>query len=204
MTVWRGQTLIDRMAASFADSDRRLLITPLLDQSQVDKSQASVDLRLGSVFLVARSRHTALADLREGVSGTMDRVYVPLGRQFILHPNQFVLGQTLEFVHMPNDAIAYVVTRSSWGRIGLIVATAVGIQPCFRGVITLELRNLGEVPLALWPGSRILQLYFHELDGSVPRSMRSYTDSLYVEAPKMQTDGPLDRLIALERSSSSS
>jgi hypothetical protein len=55
---------------------------------------------------------------------------------------------------------------STWGRLGLIVATAVGIQPNFAGTLTLELRNLGEAPLSLYPGQLIAQLFFHEVSGA--------------------------------------
>ncbi len=81
-----------------------------------------------------------------------------------LHPDQFVLGATLEFIRLPATVGAYVLGRSSWGRIGLIVATAVMIQPGFTGAVTLELVNEGESPIALYPGSRIAQLAVHTLD----------------------------------------
>jgi dCTP deaminase len=57
--------------------------------------------------------------------------------------------------------MAYVVGRSTWGRLGLIVATAIGIHPSFAGSLTFELRNLGETPLTLYPGQTIAQLFFH-------------------------------------------
>ena len=62
--------------------------------------------------------------------------------------------------------MAYVMGRSTWGRLGLIVATAVGIQPSFAGSLTLELRNLGEAPLSLYPGQAIAQLFFHTVAGA--------------------------------------
>jgi dCTP deaminase len=58
---------------------------------------------------------------------------------------------------------AYVLGRSSWGRVGLIVATAVMVQPGYRGSLTLELVNEGESPMALYPGVRIAQLAVHTL-----------------------------------------
>jgi dCTP deaminase len=62
--------------------------------------------------------------------------------------------------------MAYVVGRSSFGRLGLIIATAIGVHPHFFGALTLELRNLGEAPVRLYPGQTIAQLFFHELDPS--------------------------------------
>ena len=66
---------------------------------------------------------------------------------------------------MPDDLMGYVVTRSSWGRHGLVIATAIGVHPGYCGVLTLELRNLADVPLRLYPGQRILQLFLHDVDG---------------------------------------
>ncbi|GAH46269.1 unnamed protein product, partial [marine sediment metagenome] len=90
--------------------------------------------------------------------------YVPLGNDFILHPNQFVLGITLEWIHFPKDLAGYVIGRSSWGRQGLIIATATGVHPGFSGCLVLELSNSGEVPIHIYPGLRIAQLFVHRLE----------------------------------------
>lgn len=95
------------------------------------------------------------------------RFFVPLGDPFVLHPGQFVLGATLEFLVMPNDLIGQVLSRSSWGRLGLLVATAVAVQPGFRGVLTLELVNAGAVPITLRPGLRVAQLQLWRSDEPV-------------------------------------
>lgn len=65
---------------------------------------------------------------------------------------------------MPPFLAAYVIGRSSWGRDGLIIATAVGVHPNFSGVLTLELTNLGEIPIRLYPGLTIAQLFIHNVD----------------------------------------
>jgi dCTP deaminase len=62
---------------------------------------------------------------------------------------------------MPSDLAAYVVGLSSWGRTGLIIATAVGVHPGFTGCLTLELANTGVVPIKLDPGAFVCQLFFH-------------------------------------------
>ena len=121
-----------------------------------------------------------------------------MGQQFVIHPNQFVLGETLEFVKLPSDMMAYVVTRSTWGRTGLIVATAVGIQPNFRGVITLELRNLGDVPLNLYPGTKILQLFFHTVTPPAPPARRTYTDAFETGPPKVSFDEQINQYANLK------
>ena len=84
----------------------------------------------------------------------------------MIHPHQLILACTLEYLRLPRDLMAYVIGRSTWGRLGLIVATAVGIQPSFAGTLTLELRNLGEAPLSLYPGQAIAQLFFHSVSGA--------------------------------------
>ena len=68
---------------------------------------------------------------------------------------------------MPRGLGAYVVGRSSWDRLGLIVATAIGIHPLFHGIITLELTNLGDVPITLRPGRTVAQIFFHTIKGEV-------------------------------------
>jgi dCTP deaminase len=150
-----------------------LVVTPLLDQkSQLQEGSSSLDIRLGTHFL--QQRRTSIGSIEPGKakSGTdvvvsVLRSVVPFGNEFILHPNQFVLGSSLEYFKIPIDLSAYVVGRSSWGRLGLIVATAIGIHPLFRGIITLELTNLGEVPIVLRPGRTIAQIFFHTIEGKV-------------------------------------
>jgi dCTP deaminase len=145
------------------DLSRRLVIAPLLDRER-QIGAGSVDLRLGSEFLEVPRQDNAHIDPFEDrdvrqISGTPDRrFYVPLGDRFVLHPGQFMLGSTLEFLAVPDDISGQVLSRSSWGRIGLLVATAVAVQPGFRGVLTLELVNAGSVPIVLRPGLRVAQL----------------------------------------------
>jgi dCTP deaminase len=57
---------------------------------------------------------------------------------------------------------AYVIGKSSLGRRGLIIATATGVHPGFKGCLTLELSNVGEIPVAIKPGMEICQIFIHE------------------------------------------
>jgi len=156
--------------------ERRLVVTPILDpprQLHFEENSASIDLRLGSRFAVARRGKTAYIDTNKAdfageFASLQDEYYVPVGKYFVLHPNHFVLGETLEYVRLPVDLAAYVVTRSSWGRHGLAIATAIGIHPLFCGVITLELRNMADIPIYLYPGKCVLQLFFHLAEGFDP------------------------------------
>lgn len=175
------QELRERMQRQGPD---RLVATPLLAEEQV--RGGSVDVRLGTEFiLLKRSARGPIDPLdlkgERAMVDFQDRVRVAVGDRMILHPNQLVLGATLEFLQVPADLMAYVIGRSSWGRLGLIVATAVMVQPGFRGCLTLELANLADTPVYLYPGTRVAQLVFHTL-------VRSTT--AYAEGPSKYT-GPV-------------
>jgi dCTP deaminase len=146
--------------------DERLFITPLLKPNQI--GAASVDVRLGSEFLQLRRTSGAGLDPRTQTPAELDemleRIVVPFGKGMWLHPSHFVLAATLEYIRLPADIGADVVGRSSWGRVGLIVATAVMAHPGFTGCLTLELINEGDSPIRLYPGVRIAQLELDKLD----------------------------------------
>lgn len=162
--VLSGEELRRRMEAP--DLATRLVVTPLLSPAQV--AGASIDVRLGSEFiLLKRSARGPIDPLEmtaaQGLPDYQETVRVPVGERMILHPNQLVLGATLEFLALPGDLMAYVIGRSSWGRLGLMVATAIMVSPGYRGSLTLELANLADTPVYLYPGTRVAQLVFHSL-----------------------------------------
>lgn len=83
----------------------------------------------------------------------------------IIQPNEFMLGTTVEKFEVPNDLVANVEGKSTFGRVGLIIhATAGFIDPGFKGTITLEMYNFGQNPIALYPGELIGQITFQKLD----------------------------------------
>jgi len=92
------------------------------------------------------------------------RVDVPFGKSFLLHPGSLALVPTLEWIMMPPTLQGVVTARSSWAREGLNIASASIIAPRYRGVITLELANFGEIPILLKPGLRIAQLALYYLE----------------------------------------
>jgi len=169
MTALSSAALRNRLAEK--KLARRLVVCPLLDpDNQLKAGQASIDIRLGFEFCLVSPSAVGVVDefadgenRLESLSQLYRREYVPLGGKIVIHPHQFMLAQTLEYLRFPPDLMAYVVGRSTWGRLGLIVATAVGIHPNFAGSLTLELRNLGETPLALYPGQVIAQLFVHDV-----------------------------------------
>jgi dCTP deaminase len=169
-----GKPDIERALAA-EDPKKRLHITPLLDPAQIDGS--TVDLRLGTEFLLfKRVTHPGINPLRLD-RGTLieaqDRVVVPFGGEIWLHPRHFILAATLEFIGLPDELAASVVGRSSWGRLGLIVATAITVHPGFRGCLTLELVNEGDSPICLFPGARIAQIEIRRLATPVPADQGS-------------------------------
>jgi dCTP deaminase len=149
------------------NSDQRLVVTPLLNPEQV--GEASIDIRLGNDFVVTRRGNLPCIDPAGSTQRSVRfnaRHYAKFGSKFFLHPNELVLASTLEYVCLPKNLAAWVTSRSRWGRVGLIIATATAIQPGFAGTITLELVNLGEVPLVLYPGLLVAQIIFSDCDGA--------------------------------------
>ena len=74
-----------------------------------------------------------------------------------------ILVPTLEWVILPPDLQGVVTARSTWAREGLNIATATIVNPGYRGIVTLELANFGEIPIRLYPGLRIAQIAFYSL-----------------------------------------
>lgn len=148
------------------DQHERLVITPLLDPKQI--SDAAVDLRLGFEFIVFNLPLIDCIDpsktdeIENNIHKYQRRVRVNRKGKFVLHPKQFVLGSTLEYLVLPLDLHGEVGGRSTWGRTGLVIATATTVAPGFHGCITLELANEGLLPLILRPGDEIAQLVLHE------------------------------------------
>ncbi|HEV3070289.1 MAG TPA: dCTP deaminase [Solirubrobacteraceae bacterium] len=150
------------------DHESGLAITPIIDVQQI--GNASVDLRLGPDFIVTR-RATGLAafdparveEIERRVREYQDYVRRPVGSAFYLHPGEFAVARTLEYLTVPPGTAAQVDGRSSWGRLGLVIQTAPLIQPRFEGTVTLELANVGTVPLVLYVGLRVAQVMFYDL-----------------------------------------
>ena len=150
------------------DGDDPLVIVPRPVLESLRGSVAcSVDLRLGTWFVVLRQARLTHLDVGEKPTALQfsKTHYVPFGTPFILHPRNFVLGITLEWLRLPKEYGAYVIGKSSWGRRGLIIATATGVHPGFAGCLTLELTNVGQIPIAIKPGVTICQLCIHRVEG---------------------------------------
>jgi len=140
-----------------------LVITPLVNREK-DIGTSSVDVHLGHEFIVfRRAKATALditdnEKLKDNIHMYQRKERISRRHKFVLHPGQLALGASLEYLCLPQDISANIEGRSTWGRTGLIIATATKIDPGFKGCVTLELVNEGEVPLVLYPGLCVAQL----------------------------------------------
>ena len=131
---------------------------------------SSVDLHLDREFRVFRNNRYPYIDPRTPQPDLTEVVGVDDDEAFILHPGEFVLGQTLEWVELPNDVVARLEGKSSLGRLGLLIHSTAGyVDPGWKGNLTLELSNVANLPIALYFGMRIGQISFFAMSGPVER-----------------------------------
>ncbi len=146
----------------------KIRVAPELPPEQF--GSCSIDLRLGSEFSIfEHSRHPYI-DVREksAIQDLMRTVMVKPGEPFILQPREFALAITEETLELDDDVLGRLEGRSSLGRIGIIVHGTAGLfDPGWRGKATLELSNLGIMPVALYPGMRICSFTFEQLSSPV-------------------------------------
>jgi dCTP deaminase len=156
------------------------LVVEPLSEPELQIQPASIDLRLASSFVAFRASRLPCIDPRDIPADATERLEVPEGECFVLHPGDFVLGSTVERVRIPPDLVARVEGRSSLGRLAIVVhATAGFIVPGFEGQITLELSNLGRTAVKLYPGMRISQIVLHEMRSPAERPYGSERGSKY-------------------------
>lgn len=166
-----SKRIVERVKRDSENTDDPLVITPLLIDEDNLQDAASIDLRLGTWFVTLKARRHYVLDIYSNQEDELpsensltNKYYVPFGKEFVLHPRQFVLAITLEWIRVPLSLAGNIAGKSSWGRRGLIVENAPGIQPGFSGCLTLELTNVGEVPIVIKPGTTICQLFLYELN----------------------------------------
>ncbi len=142
-------------------AEGRIVIDPL-DPSDVQP--ASVDLHLDRKLLVFRNSRRALIDVREDLDGLTEIEEIPDVQPLILHPGEFVLASTLEYIALPDDLVARLEGKSSLGRIGLLIHSTAGyVDPGWKGHLTLELSNVASLPVTLYYGMKIGQISFLRL-----------------------------------------
>jgi dCTP deaminase len=169
----------------------RIVVEPF-DERHVQP--ASLDLRLDRLFRVFRNHTAPVIDVKQDLEDLTELVTVPDDGVFMLHPGEFVLGSTFERIGVPDDLVARVEGKSSLGRLGLLIHSTAGfVDPGFDGHITLELSNVANLPITLYPGMKIGQISFMRMTtpadrpygsgalGSKYQGQRGPTPSRYFE-----------------------
>lgn len=178
----------------------KIVIDPLKDEQQIQPS--SVDMRLGDEFKVFKVIRKPYIDPKdeEDIAEYMESSTVPEDEAFIIHPNEFALATTQEYVKVPDDLVARVEGRSSMGRLGVTMHVTAGyVDPGFEGRITLEISNIGAMPVALYPGQRVCQLVFEtmttpaELPYGHPKRNSKYMNQLKPESSRIKLDYELKK-----------
>lgn len=169
--VLKRSVLREALRGTSEFREDRLCIIPTLSKIRKnDIGNASLDLRLGRWFLtLQQSSRTKLDffEFQEMSDNYLARKdFIRFDDNYVLHPGRFVLASTLEWVRMPTSCAGSIVGKSSLGRYGLIIETAPVVHPGFSGCLTLELANVGEVPIALRPGMEIAQLQISRAEGA--------------------------------------
>jgi dCTP deaminase len=131
---------------------------------------SSLDVRVDRLFRVFRNSRYPYIDVKREQEELTELVEVADDEPFILHPGEFVLGSTLEVVSLPDDLVARLEGKSSLGRLGLLIHSTAGfIDPGFDGHVTLELSNVANLPITIYPGMKIGQLSFMQLSEPAER-----------------------------------
>jgi dCTP deaminase len=152
--------LSDRTIREQIDTGR-IVIDPF-DPANIQPS--SVDLHVDSQFRVFANSRYPFIDVKEEMPDLTELVEVKPDEPFILHPGEFVLGSTAERVGIPDDLVARLEGKSSLGRLGLLIHSTAGyVDPGWDGYLTLELSNVANLPITLYPGMKIGQISFFML-----------------------------------------
>jgi dCTP deaminase len=151
-------------------SDRT--IRRLLDQGQIEidpydaslLQPSSVDVRVDRFFRVFHNARYPYIDVKQPQEDLTELVEMEDGAPFILHPGEFALASTLERIRLPDDLVARLEGKSSLGRLGLLIHSTAGfIDPGWDGHVTLELSNVANLPITIYPEMKIGQLSFVQL-----------------------------------------
>ena len=152
--------LSDRTIREELDAGR-IVIDPLDDKCI---QPSSVDLHVDRYFRVFRNHTMRVIDVKEDQENLTELVEMHEDEAFILHPGEFVLGSTSERVRLPDDLVARLEGKSSLGRLGLLIHSTAGfVDAGWDGHLTLELSNVANLPIAIYPGMKIGQISFLQM-----------------------------------------
>ena len=125
---------------------------------------SSIDLHVDKQFRVFQNNRYPFIDVKAEQPDLTELIEVKGGEPFILHPGEFVLGSTAERVAIPDDMVARLEGKSSLGRLGLLIHSTAGyVDPGWDGYLTLELSNVANLPITIYPGMKIGQISFFML-----------------------------------------
>ena len=156
---------------------------PELDED-LQIGPSSIDLRLGYDFTFPQTRKMKALDTKDMRDFARKQEDMTAGPEegVVIHPGEFVLGTTLETVNIPDDMVARIEGRSSYARLGLIPHAAGGfVDAGFEGQITLEIQNLGNVPITIYPEDRICQMAVETMTSEAERPYGDKKDSKYMK-----------------------
>lgn len=179
--------LPDKQIKYLCDTSNWNIVDPLIDPYDPDQVEpASYDVRLGNDFKIFQRDETPFIDFNKPADITKDVRVEDHQVGFLLHPGEFVLGVTLEKLHMPDNVVARIEGKSSVGRLGLMVHVTAGfIDPGFRGPVTLEMVGVHPLPLLIHPGMLIAQISFQWMAAPAEKPYQGrYQDSRGVESSK--------------------
>ncbi len=169
--------------------EESLVITPLPRSGAFDSD--SVDLRLGCHFLSPQMPPEPSWGSAQVGGHSHTRIHVPLGSYFVVPSHETVLGVTLEFIKLPSDLSGQILTKSSVARCFMVIETAPWIHPLYRGCLTLEIANVSNTPLTIFPGLPIAQLVLIWNENPAVPGMPegSYVGPVYPEEPLIKDLG---------------
>lgn len=145
----------------------RIVIDPF-DEACIQPS--SIDVHVDNQFRVFANSRYPYIDVKAEMPDLTEVVEVGGGEPFILHPGEFVLGSTSERVALPDDMVARLEGKSSLGRLGLLIHSTAGyVDPGWDGYLTLELSNVANLPITIYPGMKIGQISFFRLSTPAER-----------------------------------
>lgn len=161
---------------------KKLVFRPNLSKNQI--GPASIDLKLGPIFKIFNTPKKSLLDIKEKINFDEYMVTQRLksGESFILHPNNFVLVSTKEYIKVPDDMILKMEGKSTLARMGILVHTAGFVDPGFEGTLTLEISNQSNLPVALYADMHICQIAVEYLSSPAEVPYNKRKKSLYSKA----------------------
>lgn len=128
---------------------------------------ASIDVHLSNQFLIFNRAQHSVIDIKKKPDDLMREVRIAED-PFILHPGEFVLGSTVEWIQLPNNISARIEGKSSLGRIGLLIHSTAGwVDAGWKGNLTLELSNVSPLPVTLYSNMKIGQVSFMKMTTEV-------------------------------------